>query len=215
MDTEGVNKKMVEICFDEWNAYFWSKIKIMKKYFGENLGLDEKSVEFITKAIEKANLPGLDYLEFRMAVDNLKKINLDEVTAIKSAYATMSTMDLTKEKIIETANHYKGVLLKEREQFDIASQKQQDLKIGQNLQQVNELQRKVIDHEAKIKQLQEEVEMARTKIRELDYERDNAAAKIEEAKSKYLFTHQSIMNLMERDIQNIRQHIWKINFIKI
>ena len=179
----------------------------MKNFFGENLGLDEKSVEYIAKAIEKANLPGFDYLEFRMAVDNLKKINLDEVTAIKSAYATMSTMGLTKERIIETAAHYKSVLVKEREQFDAASQKQQTLKIGQNLQQVGDLQRKVTENEAKIKQLQEEVEASRTKIRELDYERDNAASKIEDTKTKYLFAHQSIMNLMEKDVENIRQHI--------
>lgn len=179
----------------------------MKNFFGENLGLDEKSVEFIAKALEKANLPGFDYLEFRMAVDNLKKINLDEITAIKSAFATMSTMGLTKEKVIETATHYRTVLIKEREQFDVASQKQQDLKIGQNLQQVGELQKKIADNEAKIKQLQEEVELSRTKIRELDYERDNAAAKIDEAKTKYLFTHQSILNLMEKDIENIRLHL--------
>ena len=117
-----------------------------------------------------------------------------------------------KERIIETAAHYKSVLVKEREQFDAASQKQQTLKIGQNLQQVGDLQRKVTENEAKIKQLQEEVESSRTKIRELDYERDNAAAKIEDTKTKYLFAHQSIMNLMEKDVENIRQHIWKINF---
>lgn len=179
----------------------------MKNFFGENLGLDEKSVEFIANALEKANLPGFDYLEFRMAVDNLKKLNLDEITAIKSAFATMSTMGLTKEKIVETALHYKNVLAKEREQFDMASQKQQDLKIGQNLQQVEQLKRKISDSEAKIKQLQEEVEQSRTKIRELDYERENASTKIEEAKSKYLFTYQSIMNLMEKDIENIRQNL--------
>ena len=179
----------------------------MKNLFGENHGLDEKSIEFISKAIEKANLPGFDYLEFRMAVDNLKKMNLDEAIAFKSAFATASTMGLTKERIIETAAHYKSVLVKEREQFDAASQKQQTLKIGQNLQQVGDLQRKVTENEAKIKQLQEEVESSRTKIRELDYERDNAASKIEDTKTKYLFAHQSIMNLMEKDVENIRQHI--------
>ncbi len=179
----------------------------MKNFFGENLGLDEKSVEFIAKAMEKANLPGFDYLEFRMAVDNLKKMNLDEITAIRSAFATMSTMGLTKDKIIETATHYRSVLIKEREHFDAASQKQQDLKIGQNLQQVEELKRKIADNELKIKQLQEEVEVSRTKIRELDYERDNASAKIDDAKTKYFFTHQSILNLMEKDIENMRQHL--------
>ena len=169
--------------------------------------LDAKSVDSLLKAIEKNNIPGFDFVEFKQSLAALAKMNMEEATAIKSAFATMSTMGLTKEKVIETATHYRTVLIKEREQFDVASQKQQDLKIGQNLQQVGELQKKIADNEAKIKQLQEEVELSRTKIRELDYERDNAAAKIDEAKTKYLFTHQSILNLMEKDIENIRLHL--------
>ena len=179
----------------------------MKNLFGENHGLDEKSIEFISKAIEKANLPGFDYLEFRMAVDNLKKMNLDEAIAFKSAFATASTMGLTKEKLLETAAHYKAVVQKEKEQFDAASAKQQDIKVGANLQQVAELQRVINDSEAKIRQLQSEIDTARGKVRELDFERDCAAAKIEEAKTKYLFTHQSINNQMEQDMANIQKYL--------
>ena len=179
----------------------------MKNLFGENHGLDEKSIEFISKAIEKANLPGFDYLEFRMAVDNLKRMNLDEAIAFKSAFATASTMGLTKEKLLETAAHYKAVVQKEKEQFDAASAKQQDMKVGANLQQVAELQRVINDNEAKIRQLQSEIDTARGKIRELDFERDGAAAKIEEAKTKYLFTHQSINNQMEQDMANIQKYL--------
>lgn len=179
----------------------------MKNLFGENHGLDEKSIEFISNAIEKANLPGFDYLEFRMAVDNLKKMDLDEATAFKSAFATARTMGLTKEKLLETAAHYKAVVLKEKEQFDVASSKQQDIKVGANLQQVAELQRSVDANELKIKQLQAEIDSAKGKIRTLDFERDGAAAKIEEAKTKYLFTHQSINNQMDQDMANIQKYL--------
>jgi predicted nucleic acid-binding Zn-ribbon protein len=176
----------------------------MKHLFGENHGLDEKSVEFIAKAIEKANLPGFDYLEFRLAVDNLKKMNLDEPTAIKSAFMTANTMGLTKEKLLQTAQHYKSIVQKEREQFDAASAKQQETKIGQNLKQVDELKKQIAEAEAKIRQAQMEIETAQGKIRELDYEREGAAAKLEDTKTKYLHTHQSLMNQMEKDIQNIQ-----------
>ena len=180
----------------------------MKNYlFGENHGLDEKSIEFISKAIERANLPGFDYLEFRMAVDNLKKMDLDEATSFKSAFATARTMGLTKEKLLETAAHYKAVVLKEKEQFDAASAKQQDIKVGANLQHVAELQKEINDKDAKIKQLQAEIETARGKVRSLDFERDGAAAKIDEAKTKYLFTHQSINNQMEQDMANIQKYL--------
>jgi chromosome segregation ATPase len=179
----------------------------MKNLFGEHHGLDAKSIEFIINALEKANLPGFDYIEYRQAVDSLKKMNLDEATAFKSAFATAATMGLTKEKLVDTAKHYLGILQKEKEQFDAASAKQQDLKIGANLQQVKELQKHIDDNELKIKQLQAEAESARAKIRELDYERENASTKIEEAKTKYLFTHQSVVNQMNSDIENIGKYL--------
>lgn len=179
----------------------------MKNLFGDNHGLDEKSVDFLTSAIEKANLPGFDYIEFKQALTNLAKMQIDEATAIKSAFGTAMTMGLTKEKLLETANHYRTILVKEREQFDAASQKQQELKISTNLRQVEELKNKIVDNELKIKQLQDEIEQSRSKIRELDYERDQAHSKIEEAKSKFIFTHQSILNQIEKDIENIGKFI--------
>jgi hypothetical protein len=182
-------------------------IENMKNLFGDNHGLDEKSVEFITKAIEKANLPGFDYVEFKMALTNLAKMNIDEATAIKSAYGTAMTMGLTKEKLLETANHYKNILLKEKEQFDAASIKQQDNKIGNNLKQADELQKKIVDNELTIKRLQQEIDESRIKIRDLDYEREQVSSKIEEAKTKFLFTHQSILNQIEKDIENISSYL--------
>ena len=179
----------------------------MKYFFGENHGLDEKSVEFISNAIEKANLPGFDYLEFRVAVDNLKKMNLDEAIAYKSAFSTAATMGLTKEKLLETAAHYKAIVLKEKEQFDKASTKQQDIKVGANLEQINTLKKSVTDNELKIKELQSQIDVAKTKMRELDFEREGAAAKIEDAKTKYLFTHQSITNQMEQDMTNMQKYL--------
>lgn len=179
----------------------------MKNMFGENHGLDEKSVEFISKAIEKANLPGFDYVEFKQALSNLAKMNIDEATAFKSAYGTAMTMGLTKEKLLETATHYKNVVSKEKEQFDIASQKQQDLKIGENLRLVDEMNKKILDNELKIKQLQDEIDQMRIKVRGMDYEREQAYGKIEEAKNKFNFAHQSIMNQIEKDIDNIQKYL--------
>ena len=181
--------------------------EMMKNMFGDNHGLDEKSVDFISKAIEKANLPGFDYVEFKQALSNIAKMNIDEATAFKSAYGTAMTMGLTKEKLLETANHYKAIVSKEREQFDVASEKQKDLKIGDNLRQVDDMNKKILDNELKIKQLQDEIETLRVKVRGMDYEREQAYGKIEEAKTKFTFAHQSIMNQIEKDIENIQKYL--------
>ena len=219
MNTEGGNKNGDEICFDTRNVYFRYLIDNLKKQyayritemiknmFGDNHGLDEKSVDFISKAIEKANLPGFDYVEFKQALSNIAKMNIEEATAFKSAYGTAMTMGLTKEKLLETANHYKTIVSKEREQFDVASEKQKDLKIGDNLRQVDDMNKKILDNELKIKQLQDEIETMRVKVRGMDYEREQAYGKIEEAKTKFTFAHQSILNQIEKDIENIQKYL--------
>lgn len=182
-------------------------ISNMKNMFGDNHGLDEKSVDFISKAIEKANLPGFDYVEFKQALSNIAKMNIDEAIAFKTAFGTAMTMGLTKEKLLETATHYRNVVSKEKEQFDIASQKQKDLKIGENLKLVDEMNKKILDNELKIKQLQDEIDQMKVKVRGMDYEREQAYGKIEEAKTKFNFAHQSIMNQIEKDIENIQKYI--------
>jgi hypothetical protein len=40
-------------------------------------GLDERSLEFLSNAIEKNNLPGFDYFEFKRAVTALSQRKTD------------------------------------------------------------------------------------------------------------------------------------------
>jgi hypothetical protein len=96
----------------------------LKAIFGNHHGLDEKSIEYLTKALEKKNLPGLDYLEFKQSLGALLDMDMEETMAFKSAFATSATMGLTKEKLRKTAEHYKNVLTEEKEQFDAALEKQ-------------------------------------------------------------------------------------------
>ena len=59
-------------------------------------GLDDRSLEFLASALEKNNLPGFDYYEFKRAVVALRQMQLDEPTAHKSAFATAATGGVTK-----------------------------------------------------------------------------------------------------------------------
>ena len=45
--------------------------KILKNIFGSHHGLDQKSVDFLINALEKNNLPGFDYIEFKQALSAL------------------------------------------------------------------------------------------------------------------------------------------------
>ncbi|MEL6868102.1 MAG: hypothetical protein AAFP19_27010 [Bacteroidota bacterium] len=120
--------------------------KELKNLFGRAHGLDQKSVEFLTKALEKNNLPGFDYIEFKQSLGALSEMAMDESTAFKSAFATASTMGLTKAKLLETAQHYLKIIMREKTQFEAAMQKQMAHRVESKLQEVEKLKEQIVKH---------------------------------------------------------------------
>jgi chromosome segregation ATPase len=177
-----------------------------KTLFGGE-GLDDRSLEFLVNAIEKHNLPGFDYFEFRRAVVTLQQMQLDEATAHKSAFATAATVGITKEKLIETANYYRNLLQTEREQFDKALEGQNNAKIVARQAEVKRLRDQVERHKAEIARLQDEIggylnqaDQAETSVR-LESE------KLEKARAAFERTHQSVVVQIDRDIENMHKYL--------
>ena len=179
----------------------------MKTIFGKDHGLDQKSVDFLTKALEKSNLPGFDYIEFKQSLDALSKLNIEEETAFKSAYATASTVGLTKPKLLETAAHYKKVLANEKAQFDAALHKQVEQKVAGKEGEVKKLKDQIIKHQEKIKQLQDQIVKFQKTIDGADAQIDAARKKIETTREGFEHTHQSILNQIDMDIENIKKYL--------
>ncbi len=179
----------------------------LKAVFGSHHGLDEKSIDYLTKALEKNNLPGIDYIEFKQSLGALLEMDMDEEMAFKSAFATASTMGLTKEKLKKTAEHYKNVLTNERKQFDAALEKQVKQKVDSKLQEVEKLRKQVEDYKAKINQLQEKIVKAQGTIDQADDHIKSAKEKIDNTRESFEFTWQSILNQINIDIENIDNYL--------
>lgn len=179
----------------------------MKNIFGNNHGLDQKSVDFLTEALEKSNLPGFDYIEFKQSLEALSKLNIEEETAFKSAFATASTVGLTKIKLLETAAHYKKVLANEKAQFDSALQKQIEQKVAGKELEVTTLKEQIVKHQEKIQQLQDQIIKFQKTIDGADAQIEAARQKIEATREGFEHTHQSILNQIEKDIENINKYL--------
>ena len=179
----------------------------MKTIFGKDHGLDQKSVDFLTKALDRSNLPGFDYIEFKQSLDALSKLNLEEETAFKSAFATASTVGLTKTKLLQTAGHYKNVLANEKTQFDSALHKQIEQKVAGKEGEVNKLKDQIVKHQEKIKQLQDQIAKFQKTIDGADAQIDAARKKIESTRDGFVYTHQSILNQIDVDIENIKKYL--------
>lgn len=170
-------------------------------------GLDERSLEFLSNAIEKNNLPGFDYFEFKRAVMALQQMKLDEPTCYKSAFATAATVGLTKEKLIETAAYYRNVLLKEKEHFDQALQSQNDSRVTNRQQEIKRLRDQIERHKADIQRLQDEMAAYLNQIDQAETAVKTEAEKLEKTRSAFEQTHQSVLLQIDRDVENMHQHL--------
>ena len=175
----------------------------ISEMFSNVESLDKKSVAFLLKAIEESNLPGFDYLEFKQSLKALQKMDMDETIAIKSAFTTGNTVGLTKAKLISSAEHYRQVLMKEKNQFDAALQKQMAQRVDGKKSEKEALTKKMETYRNKIKELQNEIVKIQEKFDKADSEIDAAQAKIIETKEKFESTYQSFVSEIERDLQRL------------
>ena len=179
----------------------------LKNIFGTTHGLDGKSVDFLTNALEKNNLPGFDYLEFKLSLARMQTMNLPEETTYKSAYATASTVGLTKDKLVATAQHYKQVLVNEKEQFDKALNNQLQKRVKSKQQEVEKLKTLIEAWNAEIVKLQNEIAKSQATIDAADDQITREMKKIEATKEQFEHTHQSILNQIDLDLQHIQSYL--------
>ena len=170
-------------------------------------GLDERSLEFLASAIEKNNLPGFDYFEFKRAIVSLIQMKLDEVTAHKSAFTTAATVGVTKDKLIETAAYYKNVVEKEKEQFDNALENQNSTKITARQEEVKRLRDQIERHKTEIARLQDEVAGYLNQIDQAENAVKLEGEKLEKAKAAFEKTHQAVVLQIDKDIENMHKHL--------
>lgn len=170
-------------------------------------GLDDRSLEFLTTAIEKNNLPGFDYFEFKRAVISLAQMQLDEATAHKSAFTTAATVGVTKEKLIETAGYYRNVVLKEKEHFDQALENQNKTKITDREAEVKRLRDQIERHKTEITRLQDEIAGYLSQVEQNETALKQEGEKLEKAKAGFEHTHAGVLLQIDRDIENIHKYL--------
>lgn len=179
----------------------------LRTIFGDTHGLDQKSVEFLTKALEKNNLPGFDYLEFKLSLGRLIAMDLAEETAFKSAFATASTVGLTKDKLVGTAQHYKQVLINEKQEFDQALNNQLQKRVKSKQVEVEKLKAQIVIWKEEIEKLKNQAIQAQATIDTADEVMRTEMKKIEQTKEHFEHTHQSILNQIDLDLGNIQKYI--------
>lgn len=170
-------------------------------------GLDDRSLEMLTKAIESNDLPGFDYLEFKRAVAALMQMNLDQPTAFKSAFTTAATMGLTKEKLLETAAYYRNIVEKESENFAKALESQQKAKITDREQEVKRLRDQIERHKSEIVRLQNELAQYLDQVANAETAIKADADRLAKTSTAFESAQKAVLLHIDRDIENIHKSV--------
>ncbi|MEM1323989.1 MAG: hypothetical protein AAGG75_27255, partial [Bacteroidota bacterium] len=152
-----------------------------------------KFTDILLKAIEKNNIEGFDYLEFKQALQNLKKMPMDEQTRFQSAFAMAQTMNITPARLIETANFYLGILKEEEQKFANALSNQRGKQVGDKEQKLIALNETIQDKARKIELLGKEIEQHQQQMVKLKEEIDGASLKVETTKNNFVASYESLV----------------------
>ncbi len=181
--------------------------KNLSELFGTNPSLEQKFVSIFIKALEKNNQPGFDYIEFKQSLGVMAKMNIDESTAIRSAFATASTVGLTKKKLLDSAKFYGKVINQEKEHFDAALNKRINSKVGGKIKEVEKLKEQIIKYKEKIEQLQAQIEKHQHTIDTADEQIQAEKEKIVGTQNNFEQTHEDFISQLKADIENFNTYL--------
>lgn len=169
--------------------------------------VNDKFVEVLYGAIEKANQEGFDYLEFRNSLQSLKDMPMDEATRFQSAFAMAKTMGASAESLAASAQYYLNVLKQEEQKFGEALANQQSQQIGQKQQELSNLGETIKSKEAQIQSLQAEIESLKQKAGGLQQDLQSAAQHIESTKNDFLVSYNFIVDQIQKDASVMQQNL--------
>lgn len=177
------------------------------KLFENVADLDDKSLQFLLKALIANNQKEFDYIEFKQAVIKMKEISIEEETAIKSAYATGSTVGLTRESLIGSAEKYQKILETEKSAFDDALNSQIENRVKSKYSEAENAQAKINDYELKISKLNNEIVKLKELIASIDVDIKESELRLKETKSNFESTYESLKDQIAQDVQLIKKLI--------
>ena len=175
----------------------------LKKLFGTVENSDNKFHTALLKALKSNASPEFDYLKFKQSVSSLEEMDMDKTIAVRSAFATASTMGLTKSKLLTSAKQYKKVLNSEKSKFAEALQNQMTVRVAKKKEDAIKLKEKISEYERKIIKMKEEMELYKQKIGNVDGEIQEAKSKIENTKNEFLTAYDSVTEIIEEDMSLI------------
>ncbi len=167
----------------------------------------KKFTTILLKALNRNNLEGSDYLEFKDSLHSLKGVIEDEATRFKSSYAVLSNNGVTKEKLIETSKHYIDVLKEEKSNFETTFRAQQAKQIKAREDKIVKLTSGLEKKKNQLQKLISDIENMETELKNSKTEVNQVAGKVQLTKDQFMASYHLILEQIKQDVANIKKYI--------
>lgn len=169
--------------------------------------VNEKFLNVLLEAMEKNNLQGFDYMEFKQFLKSLEKVEMDEGTKYRSAFATGQTMGATRDNLLSSASRYLDILKQEEDRFEQAVKNQRSKLVDDKVKGIEDLERSITEKEQQITKLAAEIEGVKNEIQKRKEDVALAQAKVQQTQSDFQHTYKLLMGQLQEDIEKIKSYL--------
>lgn len=167
----------------------------------------QKFTDVLFGALEKNNIDGFDYLEYKKSLKKLSKMPMDEPTRYQSAFAMASTLGATPQVLVETAQHYVNVLKQEEAKFQQALVNQRKQQIGDKESQIAQIEKVIQQKAEQIKKLTQEIQSHQKQTSKLSQEISQATVKVEQTKNNFKVSLNALLSQITKDVENMKKYL--------
>ncbi len=161
---------------------------------------DEKFVQMLMRVIADNNLPGLDYFEFKQAVDALRTTQIDERTKFTTTFIVYAQQGCKKETLLSSIDKYTSVIKNEITQFDAELKAQRDEKVQSKLTKVEEAKKKVME-------LTQAITEANNFILKASQEAQQESLNLQVVEANFKKSAEKVLGILQGDKDKINNYI--------
>ncbi len=169
--------------------------------------VSQKFLDILLESITKNDQEGFDYLEYKQALQSLKKMEMDDKTRFQSAFAMAQTMGATKQKLLTTGDIYLKVLKSEEEKFMLSVANQRQSKIDERRQELLNVDKWIETKQAEIEKMKEQIKLKKASKTKFQKELSQTSKKIEAVQNNFVTTYKYLSGQIQDDLNKIKQYL--------
>ena len=163
----------------------------------------------LAEALEAANQPGYDYFEMAKSIEAQASIIPSESLRFQSTFATISSMGITPDKLVTSAEFYLSVLKKKEDEFNKTLEQYMSTAVTSKEEGAKKFDADMLAKSEQIKQLTADINTMQQQKTAILNEISSSRAQIEQVKNNFYATMKVFVDRINADIGKIKSYLVK------